>query len=203
MKANKMILGGILLVILFMTACGGRTRPSAFYALNAMEAYSSAAQKTTRDLRVGVGPVRLPDYLNRPQIVIREGKNRLVVDEFHRWGGALEDEILRVLTENLGELLGSEKVRAYADELQQPDYRVSIAFQRFEGVDGEEALLQAAWSILSPRTAETLKTREGEFRVPVTDPGDYEDIVSAQSEALAALSREIAVDLHRLHAELQ
>lgn len=200
MKSNLMALIGVALLVLGMTACGGRTRPSVFYALNAMDHYSSAAQASTKDLRVGVGPVRLPDYLNRPQIVVREGKNRLVVDEFHRWGGALEDEILRVLTENLGELLGSEKVRGYADELQQADYRVGIAFRRFEGVDGEAALLQASWSILSPRTADLLKTRKGVFRVPVAEPGDYESIVSAQSEALAALSREIAVDLHRLHA---
>ncbi len=198
MKQNAKLLTTVVWLMLGLAACGGRTPPSAFYALNAMDAYSSAAQQVTRDLRVGVGPIRLPDYLNRPQIVIRQGDNRLVVDEYHRWGGALEDEILRILAENLGELLGSEKVRTYADELQQPDYRIGVAFQRFEVVDGREALVKASWTILAPRTNTVLRTREGVFRAEVSEPDDYEKIVSAQSAALAALSREIAVDVHRI-----
>jgi uncharacterized lipoprotein YmbA len=120
------------------------------------------------------------------------------VDEFHRWGGALEDEILRVLTENLGIILGSNQVRTYSDELQEPDYRVGISMQRFEGVDGQEALLKASWAISSPRSGKLLKTREGVFTVPIADPDDYETIVAAQSSALAALSRDIATDIHRL-----
>lgn len=199
MKHILTALTGVIFLALALAACGG-SRPSVFYALNPMDAYASAAQKTTRDLRIGVGPIRLPDYLNRPQIVVRKGENRLVVDEFHRWGGALEDEILRILTENLGMLLGSDQVRVYADDFGQPDYRVTVSLQRFEGVDNREAQLKASWAILQPRTGDVLKTREGVFRAPVMEPEDYEKIVSAQSDALAALSREIAVDIHRLYS---
>ncbi len=199
MKRITPALTGALLLALALSACGG-SQPSVFYALNPMDAYTSAAQKVTKGLRVGVGPVGLPDYLNRPQIVVREGDNRLVVDEFHRWGGALEDEILRILTENLGTLLGSDQVRVYADDFGQPDYRVTVSFQRFEGVDNREAQLKASWAILQPRTGDVLKTREGVFRAAIMEPEVFENIVSAQSDALAALSREIAVDIHRLHS---
>jgi len=201
MKRIATALMGALWLAMTLTSCGG-SQASIFYALNPMDVYASAAQKVTQGLRIGVGPVRLPDYLNRPQIVVREGENRLVVDEFHRWGGALEDEILRILTENLGVLLGSDQVRVYADDFGRPDYRVTVSLQRFEGVDNREAQLKASWAILQPRTGDVLKTREGLFRAPVMEPEDYEKIVSAQSEALAALSREIAVDIHRLHSGL-
>lgn len=190
---------GMIGVLLLLTACGGKTPPSAFYALSALDGGGAPIGSETREIRVGVGPIRLPDYLNRPQIVIRQGANRLIVDEFHRWGGSLEEDLLRILTENLGMLLGSEQVRIYSEELDTPDCRVRLSLQRFEGTDQQRALLKGSWSIVGPRTGKLLKTGEGLFQAPAAG-ADYESLVNAMSDAVAAMSREIAADIERLYS---
>jgi len=198
MKMKACVWMGILGMTLLLTACFGKTPPSRFYALSAMDGEDVPIGKAATEIRVGVGPVGLPDYLDRPQIVIRQGANRLIVDEFHRWGGTLEEELLRILTENLGRLLGSDRVRIYSEELDTPDCRVRLNLQRFEGVDHRAALLKASWAIVEPRTNRPLKTREGLFRAPAAD--EYDSLVNAMSAALAVLSREIAADIESLYS---
>lgn len=186
-------------LVLLITSCGGKTPPSSFYALSAMEVGGVSPGPSTKEIRVGVGPIRLPDYLNRPQIVIRQGPNRLIVDEFHRWGGSLEEELLRILAENLGMLLGFDRVRVYAEELDTPDCRVRLSLQRFEGIDQRKALLKGVWTLVEPRTGKLLKTSEGIFQAPAAGT-DYEALVKAMSDALAAMSRGIAADIERLYS---
>jgi len=74
----------LLLIMLVLVGCS-TTPPSRFYVLTP-QATSNVDTKDF-DLVVGVGPVRLVAYLERPQIVARESANQLKVEEFDRWGG--------------------------------------------------------------------------------------------------------------------
>jgi hypothetical protein len=48
-------------------------------------------------------PVRLPDLLRRPQMVLAEGGgDALGLSETHRWGNPLEQDMQRVLVADLG-----------------------------------------------------------------------------------------------------
>ncbi|GAB6190600.1 PqiC family protein [Desulfocastanea catecholica] len=55
-------------------------------------------------------PVEIPDYLNRPEIMTRKGRNTVELAEFNRWAGSFKESITAVLAENLGLLLGSDLV---------------------------------------------------------------------------------------------
>ena len=59
---------------------------------------------------VAVGPVAIPDYLDRPQILTRSGPSELQLAEFERWAGSLEKDVSRVLAENLSTLLEKDHV---------------------------------------------------------------------------------------------
>ena len=71
------------LVMLVGAAAAGcaTSPPSRFYLLTpiAQEGSASGASTTDQRIAIGVGPVDLPDYLNRPQIVTRES-SKLVHD---------------------------------------------------------------------------------------------------------------------------
>ena len=69
----------ILSLALIVGGCAGNSPPSRFYLLSAMAPTDAAPHSTTV---VGVGPVRLPGYLERDQIVSRSNTNSLRVDEF-------------------------------------------------------------------------------------------------------------------------
>ncbi len=98
---------------LLLQGCAGKSGPTTFYTLSPMEA--APAEKTSvsaAELNIGIGPVTFPSELDRQRIVTRSGRNRLEIDEFHRWGGSLESNFVRVLIENLSQLLGSERIMA-------------------------------------------------------------------------------------------
>ena len=58
----------------------------------------------------GFGPVTVPPYLDRPQIVTRTSRAKLVLADFDQWAGPLADTIARVLSEDLSLLVPMERV---------------------------------------------------------------------------------------------
>lgn len=187
-----------VLLLLLVGGCA-QTPPSDFYVL------TPTAQTTTRtdapgqaSLSVSIGPVKIPDYLNRGQIVTRAGQNRLDVNEFHRWGGGLAANISAVVAENLSVLLGTDDVSVFpTQDPVSPRYRVSLTVSKFDGVLGESAILDARWVITGSARSGPLATgRTVIEEAPLG--GDYDAYVAAQSRTLAALSRDIATEITRL-----
>jgi uncharacterized lipoprotein YmbA len=176
---------------LLLAACA--TTPGArFYTLNASPV--EAAPKAS-NLSLALGPIDLPEYLERPQIVTRAGDNRLDVDEFNRWGGRLEEEIARVLVVHLGRRLGTDRVYSYPSRIgADTDYRLVLEFRRFDGVLGGEVVLEAAWSLVDDRNASVLETGQASYRRSLKGP-DYADYAAALSALLARLGDDLAAAL--------
>ena len=187
---------------LLLTSVGGcaSSPPSDFFILTPMaETAEKASTKAPAEtFPLGVGPVKVPEYLNRAQIVTRAGPNRLDVNEFHRWGGSFAPNISRVVAQNLSILLGSDEVFAFpSDDATDPRYRVVISITRLDGSLGGEVVLDARWIIAGPKRRAQLDAGRSLLR-EATRGSDYEDYVAAQSRALAALSQEIAAAIRRL-----
>lgn len=88
-----------------------------------LRATSEAAGK---EETIGVGPVSIPDSLDRSQIATLSGGNEVIIAEFDRWSGSCRDEIARVMTENLSALLpivtGSLQCLGTQGKPQPPDH---------------------------------------------------------------------------------
>jgi uncharacterized lipoprotein YmbA len=184
----------VLASALVIGGCAGRSAPSEFYTLSALPQAEPALGAATKreDLAVGVGPASFPEFLDRPQIVTRSSPHRLSLDEFHRWGGSLQADFLRVLGENLSQLLGTSRIVVYpADAPFDLTHRILLAVQAYEGTLGESASLSVRWAVVEPRGSRALLVRQSTITETVS-PADHEALVAAQSRALAALSREIA-----------
>ena len=108
MSRIKTALFGILLMLL--AGCAS-TEPSRFYALTPMPGSDAKilSQTESQDVSIGVGPVRMPDYLDRQPIVTSSSQNKITFSEFDRWAGSLKDDFSRVLSENLSILLNLSK----------------------------------------------------------------------------------------------
>ena len=182
--------------LLGLGGCAG-TKPSKFYTLNSLIAPGerSGAVPAERGIAVAVGPVAIPDYLDRPQILTRSGPRELKLAEFDRWAGSFEQDVSRVLTENLSGLLAPDNVtvlRWGGDAYPFPaKYRVGVDVTRFEGSIGESVVLAARWSVSREEDRKILSVRESTVKEPV-EGQDYDALVEAMSRALAGLSREIA-----------
>ncbi len=104
-------------------------------------------------LGIGLRPVTFPGFLDRPQIVSRDGNNRLTLDEFNRWGGGLQDDFLRVWSKNLAYLVDTSRILIFPTEVHFPlDFRITANVLTF-GTPAGEALLKVRWAVLDSRLA--------------------------------------------------
>lgn len=181
-----------ILVALALPGCAS-TPPSTFYSLSSLPATESQASGSTPDLAIGLGPVTFPVFLDRPQIVSRASGNRLTLNEFHRWGGTIQDDFLRVWSENLAQLLGTGQILIFPSEIRAPlDLRIAADVLAFEGTPDGQALLKVRWTVLDGDLESVLIARESRYRRPLAVPGDDEALIAALSAALGDFSREVA-----------
>jgi uncharacterized lipoprotein YmbA len=145
------------------------------------------------DIAIVIGPIKTADYLNQPNIVTRESGNKIKMADFDQWAGSFQDNLKNALAENIGFLVGTEKIYEYPvrQSAGPIDYRVAMNVTRFDGKLGEEASLVVRWSLLGGKQKKVLGVKRSSIREPTRGPG-YEDLVAAQSRALSALSLEIA-----------
>ena len=180
------------LTLVLMAGCA--TPPSSFYLLTPSPAITRQPAEPGHDgLTIGLGPVAFPQFLDRPQIVAREGSNRLALDELHRWGGSLQDDFLRVWSENLAASLGTGRIVVMPGEVRLPlDFRIVATVLGFEGTAGREAVLKVRWTVLDGQRERVLVVREDRYARPVREGGGAEALVAAMSECLGAFSRDVA-----------
>ncbi|HEY5522324.1 MAG TPA: PqiC family protein [Desulfuromonadaceae bacterium] len=161
-----------------------------FYTLESGAQVESAAAATAAPA-VAVGPVTLPDVVDRPQLVVRVAANRVDILETHRWAEPLKSEIPRLIAENLRSLLGSSRVSSYLQHAgTDAEYRVLVDIQRFESSPGEAVTVEAVWS-LRRATGGEAKTGRSLVREPVGTEG-YDPLVAAYSRAIFAVSSDLA-----------
>ncbi len=194
---------GASIVVLLMTlalGCFGRGQPSEFFTLSPTTEVSDGVPIASRPhLGLAVGPLEFPRYLDRPEIVVRDGANRLVFAEYHRWGGSLRTDILRVVADDLGTLLGTDRVAVYPSEPRFPvAYRIVLDVREFEGRTGESVRLRAHWSVVSDGKA--VAVGESDVRRRLTSTS-WEELVAAHGAAIGVMTREIATRIAALPGE--
>jgi uncharacterized protein len=169
------------------------SQPTRFYTLAAVpDAPGEAMPALPPDLAVGIGPVTLPPYLDRPQLVTRAGSNRAVLAEFDSWVEPLQGMFARVLAENLALLLGTDDVLMLPQRRPLAlDYQVEVDVTRFDVDTSGSAVLDARWWVLGRDGERLLRSGRSTISEP-TEVGDYTAAAGALSRALGAMSLEIA-----------
>jgi uncharacterized protein len=186
--ASVAILGFVALA----AGCGS-SPPSHFYTLSASAKPTAGAS----GLSIAVGPVSVPAMVDRPEIVVTTGPNEVRLDEFNRWASPLQDNLSRVVAENLAAILGTPRVSLFPQTLNTAtDYRVGIEVQRFESTPNKAAVLDAVWTVLRSKDG---KSQTG--RTEVTEKvqsTNYDELAAAHSRAVARLSQDIAEAIRTL-----
>ncbi|MCK9196611.1 MAG: PqiC family protein [Syntrophales bacterium] len=192
MKKGMNILILLFISTLIMAGCT-TSQPARFYTLNTISKPDNASSAAVGKVEIiGVGPVSIPDSLDRPQIVTLSGGNEVIIAEFDRWSGSCRDEIARVITENLSVLLPLQRVVSYAwGRRVSLNSQITVDILRLDGVLGKTVILKANWAILEESGTKTILVRRSDISEPVNG-GDYASFVAALSRALGTLSREIA-----------
>jgi uncharacterized lipoprotein YmbA len=201
MRLHRHVFAALVLsaLVIWMAGCAGSSDPARLYVLTpgpeSSVALSSAV--TACSPAIGVGPVRLPGLLDRPQIVTRRGADEITQAEFDRWAEPLADTVPRVLAENVAALQKTDRVAIFPwDPAQSIQYQLVVDVMRFDGAVGGDVVLDARWRILAADGKE-LAVNRSVLTQPTGRTG-YQAVVTAMSRALALFGREIATTLGTL-----
>ncbi|MGH7335090.1 MAG: PqiC family protein [Candidatus Rokuibacteriota bacterium] len=181
-----------LLALLGVAGCFSRSVPPRSYVLAAGSTPTSAA--AGRGPAVGVGPMVIPAYLDRPAIVLRAAGDEVRLSEEHRWAESLKDGVARVVAENLSVMIPTDAIVIYPwKSLWTIQYRVTLEILRFDGPLGGAAVLNARWRLLDG-TGKELVLRAVNLSEAAGGP-THAALVSAQSRLLERVSRDIAAEI--------
>ena len=173
---------------LLLAGCGSKQE---FYRLSAE---TSAAAHGESFVSLGVGPISLPSYIDRTELVFQSGPNEFQVPPNVSWAGSLQENIAGVLARDLQAQLGAREVLAYPWPAgRSPRRHVALEVRQFHGISGSDAILEAAWRI-EEASGQTISRGSGTFREPINGDG-YGAVVAAESRLLEQCAAAIAKSL--------
>ncbi len=181
--------------LIALLAAGCASPPARFYTLSA--ARVPGAPPSGRS--VSVGPVSVPESVDRPEMVLAAGPNQVRIDEFNRWASPLKSEIARAVAENLVLMLGTDRVtQAAQTATADVQYRALIEVQRLDSMPGEAVAFEAVWVVRRTADGKSLTGRT-RVREPLSESG-YPAVAAAHSRAVVRLSQDIAEAVRSLEA---
>ncbi len=182
-KVSAVVLGCMIL----LTGCfGGVSHPASFYMLAPDTTLPAVGHTKTS---IGVLPVEVPDFLDKPQIVLNETDTELNISESNRWSEPISFVTQRVLVEDLQRLLPNAYVQTKGYDDNRFNRFIKVDISTMTGRLGGDATLSVWWTITN--TSGQVITRN-RFDKTIKVGQTYADYVQSQSILWGELSRVIA-----------
>ena len=188
-------------VLLVLSACSS-SPPVRYFSLNPIDA--EFRQDPDDAIMLGLGPIRMPDYLNRSQIVWRNTNAEMHLAEFSRWTEPLAISLLRIVSTDVDNLMQGVVVVAFPYDpfvRDQVDYRLVGDVNRFDTDSSGTVVLEVQWGVSNVDGDVIIPVRRNRYQAqaviePQTQIADNPGaLVLAMNEALALFSRDIASKL--------
>jgi len=179
-----------IVLALAVSACslGGGSKET-FYVLSGPDSPAPAPRADA--LAIAVGPVVVPDAVDRAPMVLANTANNVDLSEEHRWAEPLKTAIPRIVGEHLMRLLNTQRVTtSRLGTGSEVDYRVALEVQRFDSSLTQGAAIDVLWTITGKRAnpARTGRSSVRETAAAATPEG----VAAAHSRALAKVAADIA-----------
>lgn len=178
----------VLTLVASLGACGSAPKER-YFALSMADATAPAPDRAA--YAIAVGPVVVPEMIDRPQMVVRVAANRVEVSELNRWAEPLKRALPRAIAASIAQNIPAARIYLPGNDNVPPvDHRVRIEIERFDSELGKGATVEASWAVSGGGATETRYGRSL-VREAASGPG-YDELVAAHSAAAAAIGREIA-----------
>jgi len=192
---KKRMAPAVLAALAALAVLAGCASPEPrYYTLANGEATAPAA--ATTPIWIEVAPVRVPERLNRPQLVVADGsEGGLKLLDLSRWSSPLPDELRDALSQQLQARLGA--VDTYQQGLSEvtPVYRVTTEVVRLDGDLGQRAAATIAWTV---RKLPDGKVLSGRTQTELPAPGQVDGMVTAYRQIVATAAADIAAGVQSL-----
>ena len=188
--------GGIgmvtVLVAFLAVGCLGRSPSPEHFMLGTADPVERG--DAAPDVSMLVGPVRLPAYLDRPQFARLEGRGEVELDEFARWLGGFEENLLRALALELAERTGSIKITTHPSKAPFSfDARLRLHVDDMVVV-GDALRVRIRWALLRTGEEKPPVLAVLDERIPLEGRGNAA-IVAAHDRAIERLAAAVTLAL--------
>ena len=131
------------------TSCLGRSPQVRQYMLGVESL--EPAEPGAPDVSVLVGPVRLPAYLERPELALLAADGEVELDSQHRWLGSFAENFLRATSLGVARRLGSTQVVADPSKAPFPiEYTVRLHVDDLIAEAGGAMRVRIRWALIGP-----------------------------------------------------
>lgn len=188
MKRKWIPLAAVTLIALLVVGCGSSPRNNHYLLTTNVSTPPDGDSPS-----LGVGPVAVPEFLNRNGMVYSREGNQLEISNTERWAEPLEAGIKRVVGINLAASLDTQDIRYFPwTKGKAPEFGISVSVLSMDA-DDEQATLAAEWRVMRPATGESVVRRISHLTLALpTGPLSPQQIAPAYSELLSQLSELIA-----------
>ena len=194
----------LFLAVLISGGCSllspGPQPKTRFFMLSSPALSGKAVQPlaTLPQAAIGIGPIRLPEYLDRRNIIVRNSRNEFELAEDSQWAEPMGDTFARVLADNLSVLLGTHRITQFPWRSSMPiDYQLTIQVAQFDGMLGEQVILRSHWQVFTGDGKRLLDFGYSIIEEKVADTS-IDALVTAEGSAAERFSREVAAAIVRL-----
>jgi uncharacterized protein len=189
----RVIAYGLLLAGLFITGgCAVRSvQPTQLFMLAPLARTMAGEAARGESPPLVIGPIDLPAYTNRLQVLTLRHDTELVAATSARWAEPLDKNFSRVLIENLSRLMGTQAIATLGGLASPASLQVTLEVTEFIATEAGQANLTAYWRVLGGGGRQILVSRKTHYE-EAAQGTDYPALVGAMSRTLAALSRDLA-----------
>ncbi len=154
----------------------------------------SAAQMTENSSSgpvLGIGRVRLADYLRQSGIVTQTDDFRIRTANYHRWGEPLHKGIRRNLARLLSQTMVDHRIEAEPHDRRQTTYQLDLEIERFHANTSGMAILSGRWTLYRVEDETIVHSQDFSLSDPMNDSG-YQAAVGTQMQLLGRLGDQIS-----------
>jgi uncharacterized lipoprotein YmbA len=196
---NKLRIGARVLTCVaiaqLVSGCIGTSPATRYYAFTA----NDYVNKTEGNLKISVGPFEIPEYLNRPQIVIRDQGTALKVLKSDRWAEPLTEAVGRQINRDLSNHITSGLVYQFPSVTEiSPDYRIRGRINNFEANTDGTVILRLRWGVLNSDNDFAIAPHGETFSATVESSDDIAAVTNAMDDLLGELALSIATELKKI-----
>jgi uncharacterized lipoprotein YmbA len=187
-------LAGWLMLSALLGGCITNTTPTDYFLLEALAPPARAAALQPEPV-VGVGPIRFPRYVDRPQMVVALPGGQLRLRDNERWADNLRDNFSRVLAEDLAARVPTDRILVHPwSRSDDVDVKLTMRVNEFHLTETGTALLDVRWELYGKQGL--LSSRKSRLRSQA-EPNTPAMGATALSRTVDLLSRECAEAIRR------
>ncbi len=188
-----------VLLVSGISACG-KTPAARFYTLSPATVENAGSRNVVSQQVIGIGPVTIAAYLDRPEIVTRSSTTSIELAAFDRWAEPFEDIVTGSLADSISSMLPS--VQAIVDPWPEADvkYQLVVKIKKFESDKDGNVRLTASWGLLQPSSRKMKKIFESDI-LQQGSSAEFSEITKNMSLALTRLSEEMVTEIKKALSE--